>query len=73
MFDLSQPSEVTGLKRALFEISIAISAKHALDEMQQALLGHAARAMAMRVALEVSQMPDVRPAFNFPHGGMLNS
>lgn len=59
MFDLSKPSEVTGLRRAVFELCVAISAAKCVDEMQQAVIGHVTRAIAMRLGLELLT-PDAR-------------
>jgi phosphohistidine phosphatase SixA len=67
--DLSKPSSVTGLRRACHELSVAISAAQASQEMQQALIGHASRVMVWRLALELTAtMPE--SAFHF--GGVIN-
>ena len=57
--DLSQPSTVTGLRRACFELCVGISAQKALEEIGQAMMEHATRATIWRIQLELADKLDV--------------
>jgi hypothetical protein len=66
MMDLSQPPAETGLRRAFYEMAIAISAQKAMDEMQRALMAHMMTAFSARLLLELAPTAEA-----FAHGGLV--
>lgn len=51
-FALDKPSQVTGLRRAIHELCVGISAQKCMEEMQKAMLSHMCRVFVSRIVLE---------------------
>jgi hypothetical protein len=70
MIDYSNPSTVTGLRRAAFELCVGISAARAQSEIAEAMLSHAMRSLVGRMLLD---MGSVSGGSEFHTGGIVGN